>query len=157
MYFGTQVDPFTASLLQHSGKQAHLELKGQDVSARSATFPAFGDDLFHEEPADWQIYGSDDHQTAVAGQPWKKPSCGPSLPPNGCRPVCTQNQFAEVIFLLREGLRLLGTHQSGLQHSRYACRSYRPRFNTSKPGKSSPATFFSRSTCQSGACVSCVC
>ena len=52
---GGDVDALGAGLVQHVGKQPHLELKAQNVHAGDVLLAAFQDDLFHEQARHRQV------------------------------------------------------------------------------------------------------
>ena len=57
-----EVDALLLRLVQHGGKEAHLELERQHVHARCTALAAFRDDFFDEQAADRQIDRADDDE-----------------------------------------------------------------------------------------------
>ena len=61
---GLQVDALRFGLVQHVGKESHLELETQQIDLGDVLLPAFEDDFLHEQPRDGQVDRADDDHAA---------------------------------------------------------------------------------------------
>jgi hypothetical protein len=62
MYLGAMSMPFAFGFVEDVGKEAHLELKAENVYAGDVFLAAFQDDFFHKEAGDGQVDRADGHQ-----------------------------------------------------------------------------------------------
>jgi hypothetical protein len=97
---GRDVNSLLLRLVQHGGKESHLELERENVHARRAALAAFGDDFLDEEAADGEIDRSDDDQAARALS-MKEPILRQRL-----GAIRSEYQLSELLLLARQGLFL---------------------------------------------------